>query len=372
MPGFDTLIDDFDDGTVDTVKWSQSYGDPIEEDGRAKVPCTTGYAGLRSASSYTLADSGLFLRIYPPAAGGATSAAASIFVQTTTGGTDAGILIDAAQNAVGLYLREGYADGAAVFLTYDVGDHAWIRIREDAGTLYWDTSSDGLTWTNRRTATSPAWASDETLSVVIEGHRDAGTADYVQADNFNVAPYTVVTAAAALTGDTTLTAAGHARRPAAAAPTATGELAGTGTAMRAAAAPLTAATSLTSGGQRTTSAAATGAAAPGLAAAGHTVRPAAASGTTAATLTAAAQRTATAGAVGTAAAAATALGYAARPATAAPTANAALTAAPTRRTHSTTTLTATAVLTARPAGTVLNGLRAGPPRTRWRAGAPRT
>ena len=40
-------------------------------------------------------------------------------------------------------------------LTYNATTHRWWRIREDAGTTYWDTSSDGLTWTNRASNANP-------------------------------------------------------------------------------------------------------------------------------------------------------------------------------------------------------------------------
>jgi hypothetical protein len=334
VPGFDTLTDTFDDGTIDPAKWPQSYGDPIEADGRAKIPCTIGYAGLRSASAYTLTGSGAYMRIYPPAAGGAASAAASIFIQTTTGGTDAGFLIDTAGNAVGLYLREGYADGAAVFLTYDPVDHAWIRIRETGGTLYWDTAADGLTWTTRRTATSPAWASDTNLSIVIEGHRDTGTPDYVQADHFNVPPYTSHTAAAALTATSGATAAAARLTPAAA--------------------TLSATTSATAADTRT--------------AAAHTAAAATSS------LTAAARRTATGHAPLTATTGLQAAATRTARATTNPAAAATLIADGTRTAwaaaalHAATTATATATTTEPVDATVTIS----PPYARWKVGAPWT
>jgi hypothetical protein len=34
--------------------------------------------------------------------------------------------------------------------TYNATTHKWLRLRESAGTVYWDTSTDGVTWTNRR------------------------------------------------------------------------------------------------------------------------------------------------------------------------------------------------------------------------------
>jgi hypothetical protein len=188
MPGLNTLQDDFADGTLNTSLWSGSYGDPTESDGKAHIPCGTGYAGLKSAPAYTLADSSVFLRLHAPDPTGATSAAASVFVLSSTGGTDAGYIIDAAQDALGLYLREGYADGSAVFLTYSGTDHAWLRLRETAGTLYWETSPDGYAWTVRRSAASPAWLGDTDLSFLVEGHRDAGPTTAINLDTVNVTP----------------------------------------------------------------------------------------------------------------------------------------------------------------------------------------
>lgn len=224
MPTFDTLTDAFEDGVLNASLWSGSYGDPDEVAGRARIPCTTGYAGLKSGSSYTLTGAGITIRLHAPAAGGAASAAASCLVLTGTGGTDAGFIVDAAQSAVGLYLREGYADGGAVFLTYSPTDHAWLRFREAAGTLFWETSPDGIAWTNRRTAATPSWAADTNLAFLIEGHRDAGTNDFAEIDSVNVSPIATVTGAATLTASGTATAAGTLRAHGAAA------LAGGGTA----------------------------------------------------------------------------------------------------------------------------------------------
>jgi hypothetical protein len=180
------LRDDFNDGILDPVVWSQSYGDPVEQGGRLKVPCTTGYAGARTASNYSLSWSQVAARVYPPAAGGATAAACSLLVLSNVGGTDAGFLVDRAQNAMGLYLRVGYADGGAVFPAYDPVAHAWLRLREDAGSLFWETSPDGQMWTVRRTAATPAWAAQANLSLLFEAHRDAGTADFAELDSLNI------------------------------------------------------------------------------------------------------------------------------------------------------------------------------------------
>lgn len=187
MPGFGLLQDSFDDGVRDPVLWSGSYGNVVEAGGRARVPCTTDYSGYASATVYSLADAQVACRVYPPAAGGAAAEAlAEMLVLTSAGGTDAGFSLNAATGQIKLISRVGYGDPAEVALTYDPAAHAWVRLREGDGSLYWDTSPDGRTWTTRRTAVSPAWVSDTHLGVVLAGHRDSGTGDFSEFDNFNI------------------------------------------------------------------------------------------------------------------------------------------------------------------------------------------
>ena len=101
MPLLETLEDSFT-GALDLTKWPHSYGDPSAVGGRGRIPCTVGgFAGLRSATTYTLTGSHFLLRAFPPAANGATvTAALSVLVLTSTGGTDAGFIIDTAQAGV--------------------------------------------------------------------------------------------------------------------------------------------------------------------------------------------------------------------------------------------------------------------------------
>jgi len=187
VPGFGMLQDTFDDGVRDPVLWSASYGDVVEVGGRARVPCTTDYSAYGSALVYSLAGAQVACRVYPPAAGGAlVEALAEVLVLSGTGGTDAGFSLNVVTGLLKLISRVGYGDVGEVALAYSPTDHAWVRLREAAGSLYWETSPDGVTWTVRRTAASPTWVSNANLSVVLAGHRDSGTGDYSQFDNFNI------------------------------------------------------------------------------------------------------------------------------------------------------------------------------------------
>lgn len=186
MPGFGVLQDAFDDGVVDATLWPQSYGDLAESGGRGRIPCTTGFAGYRSAAAYSLSWSQVALRVYPPDPGGAATAGLSLLVLSDVAGTDVGFFVDRAQNAMGLYLRVGFADGGALFPAYDPTAHAWLRLREDGGSLFWESSPDGSAWTVLRTASSPAWVAQSNLSFLMESHRDSGVDDFAEVDNLNI------------------------------------------------------------------------------------------------------------------------------------------------------------------------------------------
>lgn len=200
MALIETLSDDFDDGSVDAGKWPNNYNTagapPVEAGGRAQVPCDTGFSAYASAAAYTLADSMAWVEMYPPEDGGATDEAWSqLLISSSTSGTDIVFEVNAATGLLNMGSRTSFVDPDAVTLTYDPDEHRWLRVRETGDTLHWDTSPDGLTWTERRAIASPAWVADADLEVQLIAHRDAGTADVAEFDNFNIDQNTPSTAA---------------------------------------------------------------------------------------------------------------------------------------------------------------------------------
>lgn len=183
------LVDDFDDDSIDTTKWPANYGSVAETGGRARVDCDTGqWSAYKSGSVYHLAGSHALARIYPPSGGASDGAYCSLLVTSSTAGTDAGFLIDSGAGVIGVYLRVGFSDGGALFPSYSATDHAWLRLRETAGTLYWEASPNGASWTQLRSETSPAWVSDQNLALILEAHRTSGTDNFAEYDDVNNPP----------------------------------------------------------------------------------------------------------------------------------------------------------------------------------------
>ncbi|OKH91486.1 hypothetical protein [Streptomyces uncialis] len=210
MPSLNALLDNFNDGALGP-EWGNSYGGTTETGGRARVPCTTGYAGCQTAYSWTLAGAALYVQVPTvPVASTATEAYCGVMIQSVTAGTRAGFIINAVTGLLRCKSETGYYDPDSVDITYSAVDHRWLRIREDGTNVYWDTSPDGSTWTTRRTLATPAWVLTETdaLALDMSSHRDAGTDDYAEYDCVNtLADGAVWDADAALGAEGGLTAA---------------------------------------------------------------------------------------------------------------------------------------------------------------------
>ncbi|CAM5603355.1 hypothetical protein [Streptomyces coeruleorubidus] len=210
MPSLSTLVDNFNDGVIGPV-WGNSYGGVTETGGQARVPCTTGFAGYQTAYSWTMAGASFFVKIPTvPTAGAATECYCGVLVNSPTAGTRIGFTINAVAGLLRCKNDVGYFDAGVVEIAYDPVAMAFLRLREDAGTVYWDTSPDGTTWTNRRSLATPAWVAAEidTCALDMSAHRNAGTADVAAYDLFNtLANGAVHTGSAALAADSALTSA---------------------------------------------------------------------------------------------------------------------------------------------------------------------
>lgn len=207
-----TLIDDFNDGSVDFVKWPNSYGSLTETGGRTQIPCTTTYSGLASPATYLFDQ--LSVQLFPPAqAGAAVECYMSLWAwsaaqNASVSGTYIGATIDRVAGTITFVNFVGFSDGAAVSLTYDPVAHAWVRMRRSAGDVLWETAPDGSTWTTRRTVSSPpTWLFNNDIQVFVECHRLDGTANTGEVDNFNVTASTIA-GTATITGAGTTSAAG--------------------------------------------------------------------------------------------------------------------------------------------------------------------
>ncbi|MET9099938.1 LamG-like jellyroll fold domain-containing protein [Streptomyces antibioticus] len=180
------LGDDFDDGRVNTSRWpTNTSGTGVETaEGRLRITVAPGAdTNFTSARQWKLAASKLTAKLCAvPALNGSSNCAASMWVTSTTSGTRIGWRYDASTGVISAQSQTGFADGTPTNLTYNAIDHAWLRVRESGGTVYWETSDDGSYWVTRRTLATPAWVNSQTHAVDFPTTRTGGTSGYIEWD----------------------------------------------------------------------------------------------------------------------------------------------------------------------------------------------
>jgi hypothetical protein len=145
------LVEDFNDNASDTTLW-WVFGDAREVNRRLECrqasSAASSYAGYTAKGTYDLTGSMIWVEpVRGPRMGQARLRAyLSEGNELSIGVVDG--LLRCEQQVGGAYL---------VFLTlpYDPESHHWIRLRELAGTIYWETSADAVTWTTRFSNPAP-------------------------------------------------------------------------------------------------------------------------------------------------------------------------------------------------------------------------
>lgn len=187
-PKIQTLVDSFDTSLDKTTKWSGSSAPVVwDTSARVKIPCTTAYSALATpgAGSYDLTGSFVFGQFALPALGTGTR---ETFFEVIRGGVSndklslyvSGANIAARRTNVGTN-----TNGSSQ--TYSPTTHAWWRIRESAGTVFFDYSADGLTW-NNLWSTAPGFAIINVWLSINSGYFGTETAADTFIDNINVVP----------------------------------------------------------------------------------------------------------------------------------------------------------------------------------------
>jgi hypothetical protein len=195
MAKISTLTDDFT--TLNGAVWADPGSDSTATivSGALKLQYLTG-AGVatsrKSVTAYDLTDSYVLVQL------------ADIGTRQTGWSAILTIIGSGSSNELRMYYSDEYGIVAQVFnggsqvfigqyITFDDAVHKWMRIRETAGTLYFESSANGVNWTGLySTATSVISWSLTSVNVMLSAARSASNASngYSSFDNFNIPPVT--------------------------------------------------------------------------------------------------------------------------------------------------------------------------------------
>ena len=179
-----TLIDNFNDDSINTALWTVAGTAATETNGRVQIRPPgnqTGYYTYASSVNYDLTESQMRVEVVTAstAPGVATGLAASI-----TG-----------NDYILIWVRDGYVEcmqgvgGVSSILRrvpYDPAAHRWLRLSEWTGTTYWEVSADGRTWTVLHQAPDPILLTSVLLELGVRVTALVAAPGLGVFDNFNV------------------------------------------------------------------------------------------------------------------------------------------------------------------------------------------
>lgn len=180
MAKFDTLHDDFNDGSIDGSKWAQNGAGTTESGGALNIPKALNAStniGLQSINTYDLEDSYAQVKVVDR---GTQLSNWQLLPLGLFQGSDllTWQIIDSTIYA--------FAPSEIYSAAYSSTTHKWLRIRETSGTIHFEYSTSGLSWSTAATTTTSFDIS--AMTVVMEGNTTSPTSDAatLRLDNFNV------------------------------------------------------------------------------------------------------------------------------------------------------------------------------------------
>lgn len=199
------LADNFT--TQNNAKWTYSARASVVN-GRLNLVRNVDYAGqIRSVlTNYSLQGSAYMVELVscPTTTAGYSDNAITAY---TSGDTQA-VSFDVEKGgplgstlSISAYIKTAGTWGSNLgTVAYDATAMRWLRIRETGGSLFWETSPDASTWTQRYTTTAP-WTP---IGLQLSLQAGDGAGETVVWDNFNYTPVVSEgTAAASAAGATT-------------------------------------------------------------------------------------------------------------------------------------------------------------------------
>lgn len=203
---WETLEDDFNDNSLDSGKWYDWGGAQTNETNQrfeiSNPASDTSYYGVDTfVQGYDL--TGSFVMVEVVDAGNQSLSSWECYpmeIYNSTDNTDKMAWQITGGTANTYYVvNNSYTFGSGV--SYSAGTTDWFRIRESSGTIYWEYSADGISWSVADSVSTPAGIdiTDMYGDMLVGTWQSEASATYCYLDNFNIeqfAPVDVATTSA--------------------------------------------------------------------------------------------------------------------------------------------------------------------------------
>lgn len=188
MALIETFCDNFNDNTMDSNLWSVLVGpgSTVETGGQLAItPATTAgaqYDGYTTINTYDLTGSGVTVQYVKGL--NATLGCETTFNLQMDGNNYVSFL---STNTGYVFRHRTAGVNSETYLT-PRNDPAvlWWRLMERSGTIYWDTSNDGVHWINRRARSTTFAITSLTIRLTAGTYQNVATPGTAIFDNVNI------------------------------------------------------------------------------------------------------------------------------------------------------------------------------------------
>lgn len=138
------------------------YGSPdfykiAATDGKLQIAATSARPSLKTAASYTLLGNSIYVCILPPMLAAPSDNDVEFIINSSTSGTRLVMRINRNTPRISFTNEVSSADSTPVRIPFNSATMQYLRFREAAGTVYYETSANGSSWTTQRSISTPAW-----------------------------------------------------------------------------------------------------------------------------------------------------------------------------------------------------------------------
>lgn len=187
------LSDNFNEG-YDSSKWNQepSTGTISFVNNEVEFTSSTssGYNQVESVNSYDLTSSYVFAQLVNAGNQSIPSLEAILYWFDVTNNNKVFFLVGDGGSIAAYKVVAGVQSQVASG-TYNSSTHKWLRIRESGGTIYWDYSTDGITWTNFTSLANPFAITSGRLAMQQGTWQTETLTSVVKWDNLNINRFTI-------------------------------------------------------------------------------------------------------------------------------------------------------------------------------------
>jgi len=188
-----TFTENFDSAIIDAGTWFDwgnitTPGSIYQSSGKIvlnTLPGANNYHGMNTITSYDLTDSSVSSEMI--SAGNQTITSFEAYPMFFIVDQDNAVAFLVTGGIIYFYKRVATVPDTTNSVTYDPDVHRWFRLREAAGTLFWETSKDRINWTTGHSEATPLDVTDGDIEIMVGTWQAEANLGTMIIDNINTA-----------------------------------------------------------------------------------------------------------------------------------------------------------------------------------------